>query len=366
MSTALKHRYSPEFFQTFCKALNTAAPEIDTSSFLNDVFSPSFEQAELKGRMTLIVGVLKHYLPDHFPTACEVIIRTVSALKKLGVGENFEYMFLPEYVAIYGIEEFDVATSTLAAITGFTSAEFAVRPFILKQPADMIALMKTWSKHKDAKVRRLSCEGARPRLPWAMSLPDFIKDPTPVLPILEELKNDVNEAVRRSVANHLNDISKDNPEIAKRLALKWLGKSEAIDAVVKHGCRSLLKAGDPDILKLFNLHSDGLTLRNFDLVTKSVSMGERLHFNFSIKNESKEDRLVRIEYLVHLLKKNGDLAPKIFKISEREVSAGQEIDIERSHHFKPITTRVYYSGTHKLSVVLNGKVMNEESFDLLC
>lgn len=364
MSTALKDRYNAQFFDTFCQALELVNPRLETDQFRNDVFTTAFHEAELKGRMSHISTVLHTYLSEDFKTACQEIIDTVNALKGLGVGENFEYMFLPDYVAKYGLHDLDVSVNTLAAITAFTSAELAVRPFILKYPEKMIRQMTQWSKHKDPKVRRLASERGRPRLPWAMALPPFKVDPSPMLPILETLKNDPDMWVRRSVANHVNDISKDNPDIAKDLALRWMGHRKNQDAVVKHGCRSLLKAADPDILKLFGLDSSGLELLHFNVSNDHVKMGQRLHFDFKFANETNNPRTVRIEYNIHLLKKNGSSSEKIFKISERMIQANEVVLIEKSHHFKPISTRVYYSGLHKVSVVLNGKPFETIDFQL--
>ena len=104
--------------------------------------------------------------------------------------------------------------------------------------------MLKWSKHKDPRVRRLASEGCRPRLPWAMALPDFKRDPSKILPILEQLKADSDVWVRKSVANNLNDISKDNPELAISIFKKWLGGNKETDWIVKHAARTLLKQGN--------------------------------------------------------------------------------------------------------------------------
>lgn len=364
MSTALKDLYNPSFYDTMCKALSKAIPDINLENFQNEIFTPVFQNAELKGWMTHTATVLKSYLSQDFSIACDQIMRTIEALKSFGVGENFEYMFFPEYIATNGINDFEVSVETLAKITSFTSAEFAVRRFILKYPTRMIKQHIKWTKHSDPKVRRLACEGARPRLPWAMALPQFKSDPTPVLPILETLKEDSDEWVRRSVSNHLNDISKDNPEIARKTAQRWYGHNPTLDAVVKHGCLTLFKVADPVILKLFGLDADKLDFVDCQLTQDIIQMGDRLAFGFEFQNTANYARTIRIEYIIHLLKKNGNLSEKIFKISDRNIKANERVVIERSHHFKPITTRVYYSGLHKVSIVLNGKRFKTLDFTL--
>jgi 3-methyladenine DNA glycosylase AlkC len=365
MSTALKDNYNTSFYNTFCQALETANPHIDTSTFHNAIFNDYFETAELKARMTHTSVVLRNYLSSDFKIACKEITATVNALKELGIGENFEYMFLPEYISTYGIDHYEDAVDTLAIITSFTSAEFAVRPFIIKYPEKMIDTMTVWSKSPDSKIRRLASEGSRPRLPWAMALPKFKSDPNPVLHILENLKNDSDEVVRRSVANHLTDIAKDNPNITVRLAKKWYGSNLNVNALVKHACRTLFKEGNAEILSLFGLSSNHLDLVGFKLDENEVTMGNRLNFNFTIENSSNDPRTIRIEYVIYLLKKNGSHSRKVFKISERDIIGAQHIEMTRSHHFKPITTRVYHAGMHKVAVIVNGKEFASKAFQLL-
>jgi 3-methyladenine DNA glycosylase AlkC len=156
------------------------------------------------------------------------------------------YIFLPDYIEQYGLEDFESSVKAIENVTRFVSCEFAVRPFILKYGGTMMKKMRTWSLHKSYHVRRLSSEGSRPRLPWAISIPELKKDPSPILPILENLKNDPSEWVRRSVANNLNDIAKDHPGLVIELARKWKGISRETDAIIKHGSRTLLKK---DMLK---------------------------------------------------------------------------------------------------------------------
>jgi 3-methyladenine DNA glycosylase AlkC len=365
MTTALKDRYNVAFYKTFRAALEKANPEIDASSLSDKIFIPAFEQYALKERLYHSTRVLHTFLSPNYPTACQQIIKTIEALIADGVGENFEYMFFPDYIETYGIEEFETSMFALAKITGFTSAEFAVRPFIVKYGDRMIQQMIQWTFSPAAKVRRLASEGSRPKLPWAMALSELKKDPSPALPILENLKNDEDEAVRISVANHLNDICKDNPEIAVGIAQKWFGHTTATDALVKHGVRTLLKAGNPSILKLFGLSSEGLVLTDYTLHQTNIQMGERLSFSFKVDNQIKDEKTLRLEYAIYLLKQNNSHSKKVFKISERPIAGKANIDVSKNHHFKPISTRVYYSGAHYVSVILNGKEFERLPFTLV-
>jgi len=111
--------------------------------------------------------------------------------------------------------------------------------------------MKSWSKNKNKHIRRLASEGVRPRLPWASKLDQFIKNPKPILPILNNLKDDSSKYVQKSVANCINDILKDNSKIGKTLIDKWkLKPTKERKWIIKHALRNLIKTNDKWALKV--------------------------------------------------------------------------------------------------------------------
>ena len=226
--------------------------------------------------------------------------------------------------------------------------------------------MLKWSKDKNHHLRRLSSEGCRPRLPWAMALPAFKKDPSPILPILENLKNDESEYVRKSVANNLNDISKDNPELVLEIIKKWKGKSKNTDWIVKHASRSLLKSGNPEALEIFGVSSKvNVDVLKLKIAKKKIKIGESNTFAFTIHSKEKKDIKLRLEYFVHYVKVNGSLSKKIFKISETKYSPGETREITRSHSFKNNSIRKHNAGEHKISIVCNGVEKATASFLLI-
>jgi 3-methyladenine DNA glycosylase AlkC len=230
----------------------------------------------------------------------------------------------------------------------------------------MIAQMLKWSLHKNEKVRRLSSEGCRPRLPWALALPALKKDPAPVLPVLENLKNDPSEWVRRSVANNLNDISKDNPDVVIAIAKKWKGISPETDAIIKHACRTLLKQGHPVILDYYQLNkSDKIELSNFKIINPQLTTGEDLIFSFTLLNREITPQNIRMEYGLYYLKQNGQHSKKVFKISEKTFQPDEKADITRKQSFRIITTRKFYPGLHKLSIIINGQEHTAAEFELI-
>ena len=228
----------------------------------------------------------------------------------------------------------------------------------------MMEQMEKWAESDNHHIRRLASEGCRPRLPWAIALPEFKKNPEAVLKIINKLIYDDSEYVRRSVANNLNDISKDNPDIVINIAKEYLGKNKNTDKLIKHACRTLLKQGNSEVLKLFGYtEPDHITIKNFK-IQKSVSIGNPLEFSFNLISSNSHLGKIRIEYAIDFLIKNGKHSRKIFKISEVE-SLGKKKKVKKQHSFKLITTRTYYQGTHGLSIIVNGQELIKNSFKLI-
>lgn len=309
--------------------------------------------------------VLHQFMPENFPEAVTLIDKIINNLKKNKFTDgNLAFIFFADYIEVYGLDDFKTSVKAFVSITQFISCEFAVRPFILKYNEKMIDEMVKWSLHENHHVRRLSSEGSRSRLPWAMAIP-FLKDPASILPILENLKNDPSEYVRRSVANSLNDIAKDNPETVLEIANLWKGHSKETDGIIKHGSRTLLKQGHPEILSHYGLESTNIELSSFEIKTPMVKIGDYLQFQFQLNNKNKEAKTIRLEYAVHYKKAKGHLAKKVFKISEKIYQPNQLTKIERNQSFKIITTRVFHTGIHQLSIIINGTESEVLEFELI-
>ena len=196
-------------------------------------------------------------------------------------------------------------------------------------------------------------------------MPKYKNDPRAILPILETLKEDESEYVRRSVANNLNDISKDNPNVVIEIAKKWKGLDlgPETDKLIKHGCRTLLKQGDPKTIKLFGFRKPkDIRVKKFK-VTKEIKMGEEIVFEFSLQTTKKNLGKLRVEYIIEFVRQNNKVGKKVFKISEGHY-AETERKIIKKHSFKPISTRKYYTGNHSVSIVVNGIVLSTKRFNI--
>lgn len=363
----LKNIYNADFLNKVVAEMALVAPMFPEKEFLNDVFDHNWTQLELKQRIRHISFCLRKHLPESFSTAVAILVQMAhNMIARDGQRMSFEWGILPDFVEAFGVDDPDVAIPAMEAITQLSSAEFAVRPFLLKYPDRMYAQMEAWSKHDSAMVRRLSCEGFRPRLPWGMGIPALKKSPIPMLPILERLKNDPAETVRRSVANHLNDISKDHPDTALALAKAWKGISPETDWVVRHACRGLLKKGHPEALRIFGFEAaqNVATIHHLEC-SPTVKIGDRLYFSFTLENTAAIQEMVRLEYAIDYITSTGKTARKIFKISELALSAQQEIHFEKNQRFQDFTTRKHYLGRHRLDILVNGIVLAGIEFDVI-
>jgi len=357
MPEPLKNLYNEDFISSLASLLQSTCNKFAAEDFQKGVFDSDWSQKELKARMNHIAVMLHKYLPGSYRENIKILKPVSSQFSGL------QHMVFPAYVELYGTEDFGTSMSALEHFTPNSSSEFAIRPFIKQSPKKAMQQMETWAESSDHHVRRLATEGCRPRLPWAMALPRFKKNPGPVIKILEKLKDDENEYVRRSVANNLNDISKDNPEIVIAIAKDWLGKAPEIDWVVKHACRSLLKQGEPELMAVFGFEEPGhIRIRDFT-VQDSVGIGEKLKFSFKLQTQQESLGKLRIEYAIDFMKNNGLQKRKIFKISESDNSSQQK-EITREHSFRLISTRKYYPGTHGIAVIINGHELLGGEFQL--
>jgi 3-methyladenine DNA glycosylase AlkC len=277
-----------------------------------------------------------------------------------------EYAILSAFVEQYGVDDYETSVKAIEEITQFTSCEGAVRPFIIKYPHEMMEQMFVWSNHHNQWVRRLSSEGCRPRLPWHIALPKLKENPAPIIPILENLKNDPSEWVRLSVSNNLNDIAKDNPGIVIDLARKWQGTSKNTDRIIKHGCRTLLKQGNPEAMELFGFDAiKNIAIEDFHISTPKVKIGKSLEFSFKLLNNNTEKTKIRLEYGIYYQKANGTLSKKVHKISEKEYAGNSVTHITGKQSFKAITTRVFHLGLHQVSIIINGNEFEKYNFELI-
>lgn len=370
MAEPLKNMYNADtpLIAALTTALKTSYPAFDTAIFLNTVYDNQWEAQELKARMRQITTALRATLPADYAAALTILRETS---RQLGEGFTFATMIFPDFVEVYGLDHWDISIDALEQFTQQSSGEFAVRPFILRDQGRMMAQMRKWATHQSHHVRRLASEGCRPRLPWAMALPAFKADPSPILPILETLKHDDSEYVRRSVANNLNDIAKDHPPVVIDLLRGWQNHdTPEIRWMTNHALRTLVKAGNADALALLGFHHNGtgeptLAVENLMIMPSSVMMGDTLTFSFDLASVIETSQEILVDYIVHHMRANGQRTPKVFKLIKRALAPRERFTVSKKHSFKPISTRKYYPGTHALEIQVNGVVYAQQTFELV-
>jgi len=249
----LKFYFGKELAELLADKLTHVYQEFDKKDFVKSV-SKGVKDLELKARVEVITDALAKYLPKKYKTAVNILLKILGPENENETGMFREYYWLMPvayYVEKYGLDDFDTSMNAIYEITKRNTGEYAVRPFLRMSPERTLKIMKKWSMDKNVHVRRLASEGCRPRLPWSQKLDEFIEDPSSIIPILENLKEDNSMFVKKSVANNLNDILKDNYDTGIKILSEW-SRSQNPDTkwIIRHALRNELKKGNPQALKL--------------------------------------------------------------------------------------------------------------------
>lgn len=345
----LKEWFNEDRYRAIVDELKNLAPKFDGKAFLALTLKGLAERS-LMQRLNQCAVAAEHALPGTFRQKVRVLQKLAPKL-----GHEFVSIFLCDFVATFGREDFDFSMEALRFFTVFGSAEFAVRPFIVADQERALKTLRQWTKDADEKVRRLASEGSRPRLPWGMRLSTLVRDPSPTLVILEALKDDESLFVRRSVANHLNDITKDHPDVVLCRLESWDMSKEHLRWIAKHACRTLIKRGHPRALKLFGFGKKAEVSATLAASPKQLRLGERLVLNATITSTTSQQQRLVIDYVVHYVKAGGGTAEKVFKWTEVGLSAWKTAELIKSQVIRDFTTRKHHAGTHRIELQINGQ-----------
>lgn len=362
--TAFKEFYSKQTLPILADAVFGVFPHFQRDAYLEEV-SRSLARLQLKGRVDLIARSLHTFLPSNFSESVEILLKAVKADDRL---EGFQIWPVTHFVMLYGLEDFNTSMDALKFLTTRFTAEYAVRPFLLHHREETLRLFAKWARDPNVHVRRLVSEGTRPLLPWGERLHEFQTNPDWGLSLLSVLRHDEEAYVRKSVANHLNDFSKQHPEKVVETMLLWRKNAPAdrvkeIDWIIRHGSRTLLKRGHSGAMALEGLKSVLLKITPVKLSAKRIRMGEKLQLQFRLTAGSKAK--IMVDYIIHHRKANGKTQPKVFKHAVRSVEKGEHLEFSIRHSFRPITTRKYYSGEHFVEIVVNGRSLAKADFHLV-
>jgi 3-methyladenine DNA glycosylase AlkC len=374
MAEPFKLLLGPELVRTTGKHLARVWRGFPRERFETRVLA-GFDALEMKARAMRIADALEDALPAEFASAADLIEQALAparddedlgALRADPQGlAGWVVWSLGEFVARRGLAQPGRALRCLHALTQRFSAEFAIRPFILAHPRVVYDTLSQWTTDPSAHVRRLVSEGTRPRLPWGIRLQPLVLDPSPSLPLLRALQDDVSPYVRRSVANHLNDIAKDHPAVVASWLEEHLpGAGTARRALLRHASRTLIKRGDRRVLSAWGLGAPFRGTLDFHLRPARVRLGDPLALELTLRSTARRAQTLEVDYVVHHVRADGSRSPKVFKGWRLVLAAGETRVLERRHALRPITTRRYYPGRHPVEVAINGRVVATARFDL--
>ncbi|WP_213990304.1 DNA alkylation repair protein [Sodalis sp. dw_96] len=354
---ALKEIFNAQRLEFIAAQTASVHGDFDTARFLSAA-AAGLEGLSLMARLRRVSMCLHDGLPAEFPVALAILKRLAPRLDK-----GFVTLILPEYVAMYGLEDYDLSMEALRFFTPFGSSEFAVRHFLRQDLPRGLALLETWSRDENEHVRRLSSEGSRPRLPWSFRLEALRADPSPVLGILNGLRADPSLYVRKSVANHLNDITKDHPDWVMDLLAGWPLDNPSCAWIARHALRTLIKQGDRRALGLVGAgNAAQVSVEAFTVTPAAVALGEPIALAFSLRSTSALPQRLVIDYAVHYVKKSGVTSAKVFKLKTLTLAAHETVAITRSQTIQNFTTRVHYPGKHVVEIFINGECLERGAF----
>jgi len=374
MAEAFKHLINADTVRAASTHLKRVWPKFDAWRF-EALALQGLDDLEMKARAMQLCAALEATLPTDFEQAAVIIEASLAptrddedlaALRSSDAGlAGWVLWPLTEFVARRGLAEPERALRALHALTQRFTAEWAIRPFIEAHPEVAFSTLAAWTRDPSAHVRRLVSEGSRPRLPWGAQLKGLINDPSPTLPLLRALQDDPSAYVRRSVANHLNDIAKDHPA----LIVAWLREhlSDAPPprrALLKHASRTLIKQGHVQVLQAWGLGQPLSGTATLRLTPKRLSVGASLELQVTIDSVTARAQMLLIDYAVNHVKADGRRTPKVFKGWTTELPAMGRIALSKRHSMKAVTTRRYHPGRHEVDLRINGVVRASAYFDL--
>lgn len=367
MAEPLKNFFDRDLVRSLSDDLSRVYPQFAASAFVRDCLR-GFEPLSLTQRAGRIAELLRRELPPEYPEALSCLLASLGP--KLTSSDAFamsSFRYLPHvmFVGRYGLDHFEPSMAAQRELTQRFTAEFSIRPFLERYPELTLARLAEWTRDPSEHVRRLVSEGTRPRLPWAGRLRAFLLDPSPVLVLLEQLKDDSSRYVQRSVANNLNDIAKDHPERVLEVCRRWKeGASPARAYIVGHAVRSLVKQGHPEALALLGAsEKPQVELAVLELPGR-VRRGDAFRLSLTITSKARRTQTLIVDYALHYVKANGKRSPKVFKLKKLELAPRESVRLQTTISFVERTTRKHYPGRHRLELLVNGVSFELGEFEL--
>ena len=366
VAEALKDKFGVDIPRRIAAMIVAVHPAFPVEAFVADSLD-AFEELELTARARLIAEAMAAHLPADRSRALEILTESLTIEPDVTDLESMAgFVYLPHtyFVAAHGLDHFEAAMTAQYELTQCFTAEFSIRAYLVHHPTATLARLRLWASDPNVHVRRLVSEGTRPRLPWASRLLMFQEDPGPVIELLELLKDDDEEYVRRSVANNLNDIAKDHPATVVELAARWWADGDRNrKRLIRHGLRTLVKQGDASALAVLGYGADTpAAVRSTTMEPAVVPIGERVRISVEIENPSDREAGVLVDLRIHFVKANGSTSPKVFKGSEMEIEPRSSATVRKTVSIAQHSTRTHAPGLHRVEVLINGTVHDGGAF----
>jgi 3-methyladenine DNA glycosylase AlkC len=359
---ALKDWFDEARYRSLAALLKAAAGRrFQERRFLELALAPDLPVLGLMDRLRRATAATHAALPLPYRDQVAVLKQVAP-----GIGHEFVAIYLCDFVAAHGADDPAFSLEALAFLTRFGSAEFAVRPFLQRDLRGTLAVMQEWAGSDCRHARRLASEGSRPRLPWGMRLAALVADPAPAFPILTRLRDDSCPSVRRSVANHINDISKDHPGLALDLLEGWdLGASACRLWIARHACRTLVKRCHPRALALLGFEPPAAIRSELAVTPAAAPIGSSVELDAVLHNDSAAPQRLAVDFVVHYVKASGKTSAKVFKWSVQTVAPGATLRLRKELALQERTTRRHHPGTHKIALQISGAPGAAAEFELL-
>lgn len=278
---------------------------------------------------------------------------------------SFVAMSVGDFVAREGLDDFRHSLDALREITRHGSAEFAVRPFLQRDLGGTLGIMEAWAHDADEHVRRLASEGSRPRLPWGLRLQELVRDPGPTGSILEALKCDPALYVRKSVANHLNDIAKHHPGAVLDRVENWDRTIPETAWIARHALRTLIKRGDTRALAILGATAGmSIEVTSFSVSPRRLSLGNPIELRVELHSTSKRPQTLIVDYVIHYVKASGSTSPKVFKWGVLNLGPGERVVWVKRQQIRDFSTRRHHAGRHRVELQINGTRPASDQFFL--
>ena len=358
MPTPLKDSFGPDVPARLAEAVAAVHPGFTVREFLDDALD-GYDGLELTPRARQIARALRVHLPADYDQAIDVLLASLGPpLEGSEPSGMAAFFYAPHvfFVAEFGLDAWETSMRAQYELTKRFTAEYSIRPFLDREPERTLARLREWTRDPSADVRRLVSEGTRPRLPWAPRLRRFQLDPSPVLDLLELLKDDPSLYVRRSVANNLNDIGKDHPDLLVTTCRRWMeDANEERRWMVRHALRSAVKRGDRAALGVLGFGpADAAEVHQVSIEPSRPHIGATVRISATVSNAGTRHAVFNIDLRIQFVKASGGTSPKVFKGREVELAAGERTTVSKVISLRQHTTRVHHPGRHLVELIVNG------------